>query len=295
MKLQIAFRDLEHVRNGLKVVVASGLIEYPDHSAPSEMIAAFEVPFAPEQDRSRPASFKNLNSYRHARGIHEGGVPDYASDDVSSFATKHVWLTPRKPGDCEMFLRRTRMSPSSGGLEVMAFTAMAAVHRDARVDDQAVMQYRFDGDDTFLFEGRVGEDLKPEWGAPDMKARTAGNSLMAFLREPVWGFGTEPMSLPSSMRLDFLDRLDEYRELELQAARTEEGENRLRRLEPEMRSQGMALRDEDYREFLDVMRVRGEIQPASQPMTRAECERLERISREIVEEIFEGKAAALRR
>lgn len=252
------------------------------------MIGLFATPF---NEEGRPTTFRDVNDYRVPVDRY-GPVDGLESCEVTDLATKEVWVGHGKSGLSEMFFRRTKAAPSRNGLVVMAVVGMTSLHPSIEVNVASVFQYHRQVD-AYEYEGRVGIDLKPEWGAPDMKDLTAGRSLMAFLRQPVWGFGDEPICLPSTMRLDFLKKFDDYRSLDLANDRTADDEARLQTILPEIMAAGMVIKDEGYRAYLSEMKARGLLVKASSPRTKVQCKHMEEVAAEIIAEIENRRGMAI--
>lgn len=286
MKLQIAFRDTGHVENGFKTVVAIGLIEFRDlpggSEAPEGMIGEFIVDMVNDQGALRPCQAVDQERYRFPKD--RWGHKPWPETSAPDMITESVWKAPWFNGGSEFFLLRTRVEPSSEGLAVMCMAGLVAVKGQLQVNQDSVFQMDHDGE-RFVFEGKVGEDLRPEWGAPELATKLRGCAFSSFLRQPVWGFGTEPVGIGWHMSLPFAEAFDRYRDLALKDKRDEweEGEHAV--LLKRMSAAGMANVDRDpaFRSYLKEMDGRGLVpRSVAMPETRAQLESRERVAAEVL-------------
>lgn len=291
MKLQVAFRDTGHVEKGYRTVILAGLVEFQDNdpscpALPEGMIGSFVMDMARGPGGLRPSMVASLDRYRFPKDC--WGHRPTAGTDLTAMVTQSVWGVPTCRGHCEMFLLKSLVEPSRPGLAVMAATGIVAIAAESQVDQDGIFQCSWD-QDRFVYEGRLGEDLRPEWGAPTMAGRTRGHALRQFLREPVWGFGDEPVSLPWQMPLGFAEQFDEYLRLALLDEKSDEETAAHAELRKRMATEAMDNVDRDpmFKGMLRGLKERGLLRLAAMPMTRDECVTQEKAAAELLREAMD--------
>jgi len=290
MKIQIAFRDTGHVENGFRTVIATGLVEVPDSpdspEVPEGMIGEFVLDMVKENGALRPSMAVDKDVYRTPKD--RWGHRPWPETAVPGMVTESVWKSPWFNGSCELFLRRSLVEPSAEGLAVMCAAGLVALKGQAPVDQDSIFQLSHDGE-RFLYEGRIGEEVRPDWGKPGLAAAMRGEALAGFLRTPTWGFGDEPVGLGWHMSLEFAEAYDRYRTLALIDGRDEWDEREHEELLKRMSDEGMNQLDRDpaFRAYMKRMDGLGFIpRSVAMPETRTDLARRNRAAREVMPSIL---------
>lgn len=295
MKIQVAFRDTGHVENGFRTVIATGFVEFPDNAdapeVPDGMIGEFVFDMVEDRGALRPSMAVDADRYRSPKD--RWGHRPGAETPVAGMVTESVWKSPWFNGGGELFLRRTLVEPSEGGLAVMCAAGLVALRGEIPVDQDSIFQLAHDGE-RFFYEGRIGEDVRPEWGKPGLAEAMRGEALAGFLRYPSWGFGAEPVALGWHMSLEFAEAYDRYRTLALEDDRDEWDEREHGDLRKRMAGEGMDQidRDPSFRAYLKEMAQRGLVSGrVAAPETRNAIELREAAAHEAVSMSFMGIGA----
>lgn len=284
MKTQLVYRDTGHVQNGFKTVITVGLQEFPlnaelpdekkiisltgfnKNSANPELIAPVSLPLEVVDDWGQHDNFQ--------------------SHGFGDLLRKSIWNTPTIRGSLQRFFRRTNVEPSQPGLVVMAFVGMTAFDSEDEIDEDNVFQFQSDGL-VQIFEGRIGIEVKPEWGTADFKEHMRGNAISALLRRCTWGFGEEPVGLMSEMALCINEKMDRFRDLKLADSISDDELNEYQKLERDLQRHGLVLQyeQEEFFEFMKKRHERGLVFPSTHPVTRSQSQQADEASREILQEI----------
>lgn len=170
-----------------------------------------------------------------------------------------------------MVLRKTRM-PAAEGKEVHAIAALVRSPVDLLPQREMLS---LAGNN-----GRLGVVHQREIPA----SFPIGGLMSATYGMPIWGFGNEPRSIISTLRLDCIDACNEVRKIEMSGPLDDEKRARLAALhESGMTDPACRTKSEQYEEFKRRMAERGAYRPLDTYMTAAECEQHDGMVREIVE------------
>lgn len=284
MKTQLVYRDTGHVQNGFKTVITVGLAEFPlDAELPDEKIIISITGFEKHSANPEVIAPASLPMEVVDRWGHKD---DFRSYGLAALVTQSIWKSPATRGSLQQYFRRTNVEPSQPGLAVMAFAGLTAFSPDDEIDEDNVFQFQSNGL-AQIIEGRIGIEVKPEWGIAGFKEHMRGNALSALLRRCTWGFGDEPIGLMSDMSLDINDKMDRFRNFKIAGSIAADDQIEYQQLERELKSHGLVSQYED-REFMDFIkkrRERGLMFPTTHPVTRNQFMQAEEASEEIIAEI----------
>lgn len=179
-----------------------------------------------------------------------------------------------------MVLRETRF-PSPEGKVTLALIALVRSPVD-HLPERTM----------FTLSGDAGSRLRMVDPVPMPGMFPIGCALCQVYADPIWGFGPEPRSIHSTLRLDFIDAFKEYEALLAlddpdagQRARIEA----LRRTEPG-RMYDSNLRDPAFAEFKRIMRAEGLVPPMDAYPTASEIAATEAAAGRVIREIFEAQS-----
>src|SRR5690606_1097068 len=143
-----------------------------------------------------------------------------------------------------------------------------------------VFQFQSDGL-VQIFEGRIGIEVKPEWGTAGFKEHMRGNAISALLRRCTWGFGEEPVGLMSEMALGINEKMDRFRDLKLADSISDDELGEYQKLEKGLQRHGLVLQyeQEEFFDFMKKRHERGLVFPATHPVTRSQSQQAGRASR----------------
>lgn len=285
MKTQLVYRDTGHTQNGFKAVITAGFQEFPlDAELPDEKkiisLTGFERHSAnPELIAAASLPMEVVDSWGHSDNYQTYGFGD--------LVTQSIWNVPATRGSLQRFFRRTNVEPSQPGLAVMAFVGLTAFSPDDEIDEDNVFQFQSNGS-VQVIEGRIGIEVKPEWGTAGFKEYMRGNALSALLRRCTWGFGDEPVGLMSEMALVINEKMDRFREFKVADSISVDDQAEYEKLERELQRHGLVsqYQQEEYVEFLKKRQERGLVFPTTHPVTRCQIEQAEEVSQEIIREIM---------
>jgi hypothetical protein len=291
MKLQIAFRETREIRADHALWMAMGLIEMDEALArrSEEKFTSVRLDFADDGAPLLAFLTNNIYSPTDAGRVPHNDLKQFAIENLLTMDFDRVLPSPLS--NAELFMRRTRVKPTSEDSVVLAFSGLVGYRPPTRVDCDCVFQLTSTdpelAPETFLkYEGRVGTDINPSWGHPSMIASTAGCSASAFLRMPVWGFGDEAVRVGSTMHLELQDMTDRHRTLHF-SDRTTAEEAEYAKLSNILRRSGLNDfgRHPDFEEAMRKLIDAGFSAQDSTPLTRSELSARSNYMSEIVKEL----------
>lgn len=285
MKTQLAYRDTGHIQNGFKTVITAGFAEFPSNEElPDEKkiisLTGFEKNSAnPESIATASTPLKVVDNWGHSENFQGHGL--------GSMVMEPIWNAPSARGSLQRFFRRTNVEPSQPGLVVMAFIGLTAFASDDEIDEDNVFQFQSNGV-VQIIEGRIGIEVKPEWGTAGFKEHMRGNAVSALLRRCTWGFGNEPVGLLSEMSLDINEKMDRFRNFKVAESVSANDQAEYQQLEQELQRHGLIsqYREDEFVELLKKRYERGLIFPSTHPVTRSQSEMVEAASSEIIQELL---------
>ncbi|MDW9481154.1 hypothetical protein GOB57_21140 [Sinorhizobium meliloti] len=291
MKFQIAFRETREALAEHDLWIASGLVEADEPFAlrSEEKFTSVRMEFAADGAPLLALFTNNVYAPTYA------GEPldvDLKDSDIESLLKKQIdRVTPGPFSNAELFMRRTRIEATDSGRVVLAFSGLVGYKPPTRIDCDTVFQLGSIAPEvapeSFLrYEGRVGTDIRPDWGHPSMIASTKGFSATAFLRLPVWGFGEEPIRVGSTMHLDVQDMMSRHRALHF-AVRTPSEEAEYAKLSTFMRRAGLNDfgRHPDFEEAMQKLMHAGYAAEDGTPLTRSELSARSDYMSKVVQEL----------
>ncbi|WP_315922861.1 hypothetical protein [Mesorhizobium sp. SP-1A] len=285
MKTQLVYRDTGHIQNGFKTVITAGFAEFPlDAELPDEKkiisLTGFERNSAnPELIATASLPLEVVDSWGHSENYQAYGIGD--------LVRQSIWNVPATRGSLQRFFRRTNVEPSQPGLVVMAFVGLTAFSPDDEIDEDNVFQFQSNGL-VQVIEGRIGIEVKPDWGTAGFKEHMRGNAISALLRRCTWGFGDEPVGLMSEMALGINEKMDRFRDLKLADSISTDEWDEYHKLEKELQRHGLVSQyeQEEFVEFVKKRNERGLVFPSTHPVTRNQFMQSEEASTEIMREIM---------
>jgi hypothetical protein len=288
MKFQIAFRETSHAVAEHQLWIAVGLVEMDAALAAccEEMFTSVRMEFT--NDGIPLCALFTNNIYAATSNGHSISE-DLKGSGIEEQLTKQLDRTlPSSFSNAELFLRTTRVATSEGNI-VMAFSGLVGYKLPIKIDCDGIYQLASSFPEAFLkFEGRIGTDIHPEWGKPNLIAATRGLSAKSFLRIPTWGFGDEPVQIGSTMHRDVQKMTDRHRALHL-SGRSPKEENEYTTLSVALKRDGLNDfgRHPDFEEALRRLIEAGYPTDDSIPLTRKQLsdrsEYLTAVNRELVE------------
>lgn len=265
MRMQVAFRAASEKSHGRNTYMVAGVLAHPLVSQlRPETIAAMSVIGSSTIEAVR---------FEAAYRPDEHNKLDLAASGLGSLVTRRMWELPRVGDVLQIFLRDTLIEPPVDDHEVYAFSGLLVVDPDMVVDCDAI--YCFDGAaGTLAYAGKLGVDIRPEWGSPGMVERTRGCQLDSFLHEPLWGFGDEAVGLRSTMRLDVNSLVDRHSMLWILETPTPQQAREVEELERQLHPQGLGrgFRDDNFKAAMKVYHQRFPdlvTRSSSTPVTRS--------------------------
>ncbi|MCV9964590.1 hypothetical protein OIU34_22120 [Pararhizobium sp. BT-229] len=287
MRFQIAFRETRDTMADHRLWIAVGLVEMDLTLAArsAEKFTGVRMEFT--QDGAPLCALFTNNVYAptyEGRPIDE----DLKASGVEAQLAKQLdRVVPGPFSNAELFMRRTRGEAAEGSV-VMAFSGFVGYKPPIDIDCDGVFQLASDAPESFLrYEGRIGGDIRPEWGNPGIIEATRGRSVSSFLRLPVWGFGAEAVRIGSTMHLDVQDMSNRHRALHF-ADRSPSEEAEYTRLSAFMKREGLNDfgRHPDFEEALRRLMEAGYPTEDGTPLTRSQLsersEHMAVITRELV-------------
>jgi hypothetical protein len=287
MRFQVAFRETRETMADHRMWIAVGLVEMDLALAArsSEKFTGVRMEFTQEGTPLCALLTNNVYDPTHGgRPINE----DLKASGVESQLTKQLdRVVPGPFSNAELFMRRTRVE-SAEGSAVMAFSGFVGYKPPISIDCDGIFQLASDRPESFLrYEGRLGVDIRPEWGDPGILEATRSNSASAFLRIPTWGFSAEAVRIGSTMHLDVQDMSNRHRSLHF-ADRSPSEEVEYTRLSAFMKREGLNDfgRHPDFEEALRRLMEAGYPTEDGMPLTRSQLsersEHMAAITRELV-------------
>ena len=277
MKSQIAFRETRETLAGQRVWIAMGITEAdPLVAARADgMHTECRIDFA-EAGHPLYILFTGDTRPVTSGGVRADGQLRFcAVDEPIKMQIDRVMPSARS--NAELFMRETRVRPSENGIAVMAFCGLVCYPETIRPDCDHVYQMgtspAHHSDAFHAFEGRIGVDVNRGWGEPGMLEATRGKAISAFLREPTWGFESDPVSVRSTLPLATQDMCARHMRLHF-ADRTRAEEKEYGRLDDIMRVSGLAsYRDHpEYERVLSTLVASGLAPDDGVPVTREQLQ-----------------------
>lgn len=204
MRMQLAFRATSHKIGERQVSMVAGFVSAMPGQLPAEGIAEMGVL------DGTPEGITELGPIRHIYFPSREHDPNYLSYGMGSFVTQRFWDIPARGQVLQLYCREVRM-PSDHLLgQVYAVESLIALSEKMApaYDLISVFAQHREG---FSMSGALGREIHPDWDIPPLVEATRGNSLAAFFRMPLWGFGDEPVGLVATMHPKVCDAYDRYR------------------------------------------------------------------------------------
>lgn len=296
MKMQIAFRRLVGQKFGeYQVAAAVGLFDLPaGHERFDECVANFHMPLSP--DGTQPE--KSI-CFRNPRPLNTVADSDTRSDMRKSnieaiIKAKIKRSLPSDSSNAHFFFRKTDVASKFAGGSVYAFAGTLAVHNVLLLDCDDVLEFASDlqsnSPSTMNLSGRVGRTIRPEFGETNLVSDMQGAPLSQFLVQPIWGFGSEPIALGSTLELDRQRMYEKYTELYFQEDRTVMEQQRYMQLRILADTADMLLFHEEpaLARVLWHLRQHDDYVPAFRPKTREEFNAINEATRDAYASIERG-------
>lgn len=282
MRLQLAFRQTNEKANGRTVHIAVGLMRAPTDHLPAEKISTFYA----LSEAGRLSGL--LHAPARLAEPHEDYSGDLRSHAVDDLLRGRIWPIHRDQNDALLLhLRRSRVPSHLDGHEVLIATGLLVESSGLALDYDAV--HVFAG---FKGLNRV-EDLV---GAPAMVEATRGSNIGHFLDMPVWGFGSEPIGVASTMHLEINDLLDAQRKIRFFGDPEGADAAEMQRLVGILRPLGLGKTSYEDPQFEKAMRILYANYPdlaipSSEPRNAATMEQLSAAMRESIETMLAAEDA----
>lgn len=266
MKMQMIYRETDEKPGGRPIAMVAGFIQVLQDTLPVELINHFDlIDHDGRIDAIRPG-----NTFYAPREDHPAFV---RTSSIDRLLTSRVWSLPLARGGLQLFCRQTRMPPSQADEEVLAVCGLMVIPPGVTLDYDHI--HVFEGEDRLVgFKGYLGGDVNPDWDIPPIVEATRGSSVSQFFRQVWWGFGPEPVCLPSTMHLETNDKIDRYRALQGIEARSAAEEVEFKEIIEWMRPHGLAgyRMDPDFEAVLKILRKThpAMVGQSSRPRTAAE-------------------------
>lgn len=134
--------------------------------------------------------------------------PNYLGYGMGSFVTQSIWRFPENQNVLQLYCREVRMQSRELLGQVYAVEGLV-VTATQEPDYEAISIFK-GGKRGLQYVGRLGHEVRPDWNIPPMVNQTMGESLAAFFRMPLWGFGQEPVGMVNTMHPKVCDLYDLY-------------------------------------------------------------------------------------
>lgn len=293
MRGQLYFRDQGIANDGAPVVGGVGILEVPQDHFAENIVRGLIMTGGPNSFALSLTSYAvDMNQEDHAGTL---------VGEIDLAATAPVWPLPTSIPEAfggGLMVRRTRM-PAAAGMEVVSCVAVLKAPPGRLTRD---VMYSVTG--ALEPPGAVNERTQMPIGGhlvcsspkpvPGLVAR--GNHLHQMLKQPVWGFGPEPMAFTSTMSLALIDECDELAELQ---AIEKPNPEQLKRLALLRASEagwvlGISRGDKDFAAFRKAMEQRFGRRRFDGVLTASELAEREAAASTIIAEIQEAREASWR-
>ena len=242
--------------------------------SPAGGVGIIEAPvgaFAPERVLSFVGHHINDQNLMISLGEYSAQeVPDYG-EEIAGHVTSSIWPRPT-PGTGiiggGLLFRKTRLS-ARAGYETLIFST--CLYAPAQV---LAHQKRYSIIGRTTPSGSL-ERLVIHDPIENELLSQIGIGMNALLKQPAWGWGTEPFALQSTMHLDTIDQCSEIRRLLDQENRTGEEETRLQQLRhtPAWSVINLSRDDKTFGEFLQRIQISDPFDDWTKPVTSHQLER----------------------